>query len=146
MSNPQAPPTCISRDFAAVLDVLLAEHTSQVLLLQQDQQMQADRDHEQRGQTPQRPVVKRKAQQEQEPAHILRISTQPVRSGYGQLAGIDAKDLQYGTEVDDAGETQRDSCDADDYADVVEWCVRHLVSRSVFKYEIGHEQHGAQKK
>ena len=60
-SNPQTFPTCIAWDLAAELNVLLAEHTTQMLLFHKNEQMQVDRSNHQRRQTLQRPVSKRKA-------------------------------------------------------------------------------------
>jgi len=38
-SNPQTSPTCIAWDLAVELNVLLTEHTTQVLLFHQNQEM-----------------------------------------------------------------------------------------------------------
>lgn len=57
------PPTCIAWYFAGKLNVLLAKGAKQVFFFHNNQQMQTNRVHEQRRQTPQRPVIEGKSKQ-----------------------------------------------------------------------------------
>ena len=50
--NPYRPPAYIARHSMTEVDVLLTKHATQVLLLDQDQQMQADRHNQKRSEAP----------------------------------------------------------------------------------------------
>jgi hypothetical protein len=115
-----------------------------MFLFHENQQMQEDRDREESRQAPERPVIERESQQEQEVAYVLRIPAPPVWSGRGEVARIKAKDLLHRTEDGNTDQTQGNPGTADEYTDQVQKCARHLISSGVLENEIWHEKHHAE--